>query len=84
MKMKPRPIARLEQFVQGGRTITYMFEFMGKREYPGHVGSSYAIFNIYDKKKRTKLRKFFDFGSYRKAVGRTLIANQNNLTNTLK
>ena len=72
-----KPIAILEQFVDKGRTITYMVSFLGKSDGP-LLPQSYAIFRVYDKKAMTFWGKIFDFGRYKKMLSRKMIASQVN------
>lgn len=86
---KREPIAVLEQFVEKGKTISYMIEFMGHRDYSGHMPEAIVLFKIYDKnnplpaKPKGVIQKFIDFGkynrlhkSYRNALSKCLIASQ--------
>lgn len=86
---KKEPIAILEQFVEKGKTISYMIEFMGHRDYWGHMPEAIVLFKIYDKKNplpskpKGIIQKLLDFGkykrlyrSYKKSLSNCLIASQ--------
>lgn len=73
-----KPIAILEQFVDNGRIITYMHEFLGRSDCPRPIESARAIFYVYDKKKMNFWQKIFDFGRYKKFLSRKMIASQVN------
>lgn len=78
--MKQKPIAIFEQFNDRGRKITYMFEFLGRKEYPTPMPHSIALFKIYDKKERSLWDKIFCSRGYKKTLSRHIIASQVNAT----
>ena len=72
-----KPIAILDQFVEKGRTITYMTTF-GKQN-DGRMPNSIAVFKIYLKSEKRFIEKLLPF-RYRKRLfnwsNKHLIANQ--------
>lgn len=86
---KNEPIAILEQFVEKGKTISYMIEFMGHRDYWGHMPEAVVLFKIYDKnnplppKPKGIIQILLNLGkynrvckSYSERLSKCLIANQ--------
>ena len=75
-----KPIAILDQFVDKGRTITYMTTFGDQND--GRMRNSIAVFKIYLKVPKSNfLESLFPFIKSRKIMswaGKHLIANQIN------
>lgn len=72
-----KPIAILDQFVEKGRTITYMTAFFGKGKYnDGRMPNSIAVFKIYLKDCRPWYQRILK--PSRNWASRHLIANQVN------
>lgn len=76
-----KPVAILDQFVEKGRTITYMTTFDGHQD-DGRMPNSIAVFKIYLKKPKPDfIEKLFPFILNRymkKWAWFNLIANQVN------
>lgn len=73
-KDSKKTIAKLEQFNENGKKITWMYAFSNKYD-DGVLPNAYAVFKIYRKDKRTFLQKVFPVLE-RKMLSKKMIASQ--------